>query len=69
MKDFSKKTLAQLAKKDISILGVTAVPGFDGDIYFSGTAYMLAYGEKGFVRTHSQVIICAASSWDPEINL
>lgn len=69
MKDFSKKTLSQLSKKGISISGSQAVPAFEGDKYFSGVAYMLNYNGHGFLRTHSQVIVLAASSWDPETDL
>jgi hypothetical protein len=65
-KDFSKKTLAQLDKKAISIVGTQAVPAFEGDLYFVGVAYMLSYKGNGFMRTHSQVIILAGSSWNPE---
>jgi len=69
MKDFSKKTLSQLSKKGISIVGQQAIPGFEGDKYFSGVAYNLAYNDTGFMRTHDQVIVLAASSWNPETDL
>jgi len=68
-KNFSKKTLAQLDKKTISIVGTQAIPAFEGDIYFSGVAYMLSYNGNGFMRTHSQVIVLAGSSWNPETDL
>jgi hypothetical protein len=51
-KDFSKKTLSQLANKGISILGSTAIPAFEGDKYFSGVAYQLAYNGTGFIRNY-----------------
>ena len=69
MKDFSKKTLAQLSRKNISIAGSVAVPAFEGDKYFSDVAYNLVWNGKGFIRTYSQVIVLAASSWNPEIDL
>jgi hypothetical protein len=69
MKDFSKKTLALLSKKGISVTGSVAVPDFEGDKYFSGVAYQLVWNGKGFIRTHSQVIVLAASSWNPETDL
>lgn len=65
-KDFSAKTLAALSKKGVNVVSVQAVPAFDGDKYFSGCAYMLDYNGHGFMRTHSQVVIMAASSWHPE---
>lgn len=68
-RDFSAKTVKQLTAKGISIVGSTAVPGFEGDKYFSGTAYSLVWNGTGFIRTHSQVLACAASSWNPaELN-
>lgn len=69
MNDFSKKTLSQLANKGISISGTQAIPGFNGDQYFSGTAYQLVWNEIGFMRTYSQVIVLAASSWNPTTDL
>jgi len=69
VKDFSKRTLAQLAKKGISILSACAVPAFEGDQYFSGTAYTLVYEGRSFIRTHYQTIVIASSSWDPAVDL
>lgn len=66
MKDFSKKVLASLSKKGISIVGSVAVPAFEGDVYFSGVAYQLVWNEIGFIRTYSQVEAIAASSWCPQ---
>jgi hypothetical protein len=68
-KDFSAKTLKQLSNKDISIIGTQAVPGYDGDMFFSGVAYNLCYNGNGFLRTHSQVIVLAGSSWNPKTDL
>ena len=68
-KDFSAKTIRQLANKGISICSIQAAPRFEGDVYFSGTIYQLAWNNKGFIRTHSQVIVLAASSWNPETDL
>lgn len=69
MKDFSKKTLKQLANKGITITELQAIPGFDGDKHFTDTGYKLAYKETSFMRTHSQILVLAASSWNPEIDL
>lgn len=68
-KDFNKKTLANLSKKGISVISSQAVPAFDGDVYFSGVAYTLVYNECSFIRTHSQVLVIAVSSWNPETDL
>lgn len=69
MNDFSKKTISQLASKGISISGTQAIPGFIGDEYFSGIAYQLVWNNTGFMRTYSQVIVLAASSWNPATDL
>jgi hypothetical protein len=68
-KDFSKKTVSQLAKKGISIVGIQAVPAFKGDQYFSETAYILKHEGTGFIRSFSQVIVLASSSWNPKTDL
>lgn len=68
-KDFSKKTLTNLSKKGISVIGVQAVPANEKDIYFSDTAYTLEWKGKSFMRTHSQVITIASSTWNPETDL
>ena len=64
--DFSKKVLASLSKKGISIVSSIAVPSFEGDKYFQGVAYNLVWNDTGFVRTYSQVNTLALSSWCPE---
>lgn len=65
-RDFSKKTLKALATKGVSIIGSQAVPDFDGDRYFSGVAYKLDCNGTGCLRTYSQVIVMASSSWMPD---
>ena len=67
MNDFSKKTMRQLAAKGISLVGLQAIPLDSNDHYFSDTAYQLVWNGTSFIRTHSQVIVLAASSWNPEI--
>lgn len=64
--DFSKKVLAALSKKGISIVSSVAVPAFDGDVYFQGVAYNLVWNGTGFIRTYSQVNTLAISSWCPK---
>jgi len=64
-KDFSPKTLSLLAKKGVCIVSVMAVPAFEGDKYFSGTAYSLSYNGQSFIRRHSQILTMAVSSWHP----
>jgi hypothetical protein len=65
-KDFSAKTLSALSKKGVSVIGSQAVPAFEGDQYFSGVAYILDAQGRQLLRTHSQVIVMASSSWTPE---
>jgi len=65
-KDFNKSTLSALAKKGVQVVSAQAVPAFEGDVYFSGVAYTLvANGTTSFVRTHSQILVMAKSSWMP----
>lgn len=68
-KDFSTKTKRQLAVKGINIIGTQAIPAYEGDVYFNSVAYSLEYNGKAFMRTHSQVIVLAASSWNPATDL
>jgi hypothetical protein len=65
-RDFSKKVIASLSKKGISIIGSQAIPAFEGDVYFSGVAYILVWNQNQFIRTYSQVNCLALSSWKPE---
>lgn len=67
-KDFSARTRSLLSSKGISVVGTQAVPAWDGDTCFSGVAYMLSYNGQGFLRTHSQVVCLAQSSWSPEMD-
>lgn len=69
MNDFGKKTARQLSAKNIQIIGKQAIPGFEGDKFFSDTAYKLNFEGKSFLRTHAQVCAIAASSWDPKTDL
>jgi hypothetical protein len=64
--DFSKKVLALLAKKGIEVVSSTAVPAFEGDKYFTGTAYVLVWNETQFLRDYRQVETLAKSSWCPK---
>lgn len=65
-RDFSKKVIAQLSKKGVSIIGKQAIAAFDGDVYFSGTAYILDAAGTQILRRASQVETMAVSSWTPE---
>lgn len=64
--DFSKKVVSQLSKKGVTVIGKTAIPAFEGDVYFSGTAYVLDAAGTQIVRIHRHVCQMAASSWTPE---
>lgn len=68
-KDFKPKTIKQLAAKEIVIVGTQAIPAHGNDKHFASVAYLLNYKGKGFMRTHSQVIVLAGSSWNPETDL
>lgn len=58
-KDFSAKTIKALATKGIRIIGIQAVPAFEGDVYFTGTAYRLDDNGTGRVHTHREVLATA----------
>ena len=59
-RDFSRKTLRALAKKDIEIVGSVAVPAFEGDPYFSGVAYQLVQDDEcSFIRSFADVLALA----------
>jgi hypothetical protein len=62
-KDFSRKTLSQLTRKGIEIASATFVPGADGSFANGERAYALVVNGCQYLRTHSQVLVCAASSW------
>jgi hypothetical protein len=63
---FSAKTIKALSRKGVQIVGLQAAPAFEGDVYFSGTVYLLNAAGTGLVRTHQQVLAMAASSWTVE---
>jgi protein-tyrosine-phosphatase len=65
-KDFSKKVIDKLRKKGIEVVGVQAAPLDEKDVYFSDKVYKLSVNGNGMIRTHSQVIVMANSSWMPE---
>lgn len=56
-RDFSRKTIKALATKGIKIYGITAIPGFEGDIYFSGTGYKLDDNGISKIRDYNQVVL------------
>lgn len=66
---FSKKTIKRLAAKGIIIVGSQAVPMFEGDTFHCGTAWKLVADGSFFIRTATQVIDMANSSWDPKTYL
>jgi hypothetical protein len=56
MRDFSRKTLAALARKGIRVLGAQAAPAFAGDETFSGRVYQIAKDGCSMMRSHAQVM-------------
>lgn len=64
VRDFSKSTIKALSKKGVSIVGCQSVPAYEGDRYFTGKSYQLVTSDGyGMIRTHSQVLTMAKSSW------
>ena len=59
-RDFSAAVRKALAVRGITIVGAQAAPAFEGDVYFSGTAYVLNDNGTHRVRTFSQVLALAA---------
>ena len=60
MNDFSKRTLARLAKKGISIYGLTVIPGAGSLPYANGErGYLVNDNECGRVWTFAQVLEAA----------
>jgi hypothetical protein len=53
---FSAATRAALARKGITITRTQAIPGFEGDRYFSGTAYVLNDNGTQRVRSFNEVL-------------
>lgn len=43
-RNFSKSTLKALALKGIEIVSSQAIPAFEGDVFFTGVAYLLSDG-------------------------
>ena len=61
MTDFTAKTVRALAKKGITIIGKTYIPGAGDMPYANGqTGYQLNDNGCGRVRTHAQVREMAA---------
>lgn len=58
-RDFSAATRKALAVRNIAIVGAQAVPAFEGDAYFSGTAYMLSIAGVGCLRSFYEVLALA----------
>lgn len=54
-KDFSVIERRSLLAHGIRIVGATAIPAFDGDVYFSGRAYMLDIGGCSCLRSYAEV--------------
>jgi hypothetical protein len=55
-RDFSRQTLAALAKRNIVVIGSQAAPAYDGDNSFSGRVYQITENGCAKMRTHSQVM-------------
>ena len=56
MRDFSRTTIAALAKKGIRVIGTQAAPAFDGDTAYSGRMYRIDDNGCGKIRSHSEIM-------------
>ena len=55
-RDFSRKTLNALAKRNITVIGSQAAPAYEGDWALSGRVYQVSVDGCAMMRTHSQVM-------------
>lgn len=55
-RDFNRKTLADLAKRNIVVIGSQAAPAYEGDWSLSGRSYQLSVDGCSVMRSHSQVL-------------
>ena len=53
---FSAKVRKSLLKRGVVLMGLQAVPAFEGDRYFSQTAYVLSDNGMGCVRSFADVL-------------
>lgn len=58
-RDFSVKARKALAARNIAIVGIQAVSAFEGDLYCSGTAYVLNVNGTACLRTFREVLALA----------
>ena len=58
MKDFSKKTLAALARKGISLVGLTVIPDMSSDMPFANGSRGYQLNDNGChrIRSFSEVL-------------
>lgn len=67
-KDFSHKTLSQLNKQGVFIIGSTIIPGSGPLPYANGTVgYEVCDGDTSKIFTHSQVLARAEEDTEDEI--
>jgi len=45
-----------LLKSGIALIGLQGVPAFDGDVYFSATAYVVSDNDTGRVLSYAEVM-------------
>ncbi len=62
MNDLSKKTLKILARRGITLVGITVIPNMASDMPFATgeRGYLLNDNGTGIVRTFSQVLALAS---------
>lgn len=54
-RDFSRKTLNALAKRNINVIGSQAAPAYEGDWSLSGRVYQLSVDGCSIMRSLAQV--------------
>jgi hypothetical protein len=57
---FNARTLRALTRQGIRLVGIQAAPAFDGDLYFTGTAYVLDVCGECRIRSYGEVLALAA---------
>lgn len=60
MNDFTKTTLRKLAKRGITITGLTSIPGADGTYFNPTRGYVLNDNGTSRIRQHAEVLALAA---------
>lgn len=63
VRTFGKRLVSTLEAKGLTFQGVQAGPAYEGDQINSGMDFVVVINGTGCVRTYSQLMAMAASSW------